>query len=255
MASDDKRAARRDKVKRKGKVSTTTRQGAAEELVLRSRSDVRTERRFEAKIAAGSIVSMIVASLATVAAGAGFYAQFVHGGEDTPHRFAAYAPYLLAGGVLVVIGVALFGQRPAAVIRVGDAGIAVEKGPAEIERVGWYEVTRVLLSDGMLTFQASGTSAGIPVAVHRDAAARALTEARERIPAKVDIEGDVTPLDPQAGDVITLEAPQVAGLHCKSSDKLIAFEKDARLCGRCGEVYHKDGVPRRCVTCDAKLRA
>jgi hypothetical protein len=138
---------------------------------------------------------------------------------------------------------------------VGDSGIAVEKSPAEIERVGWYEVTRVLLSDGVLTFQASGTSASIAVAVHRDAAARALAEARERIPEKVDVEGDIGPLDRDAGDVIILEPPQVAGLHCKSSDKLIAFEKDARLCGRCGEVYHKDGAPRRCVTCDAKLRA
>lgn len=252
--ADDKRAARRDKVKRKGKPSTTARQGA-EDLVLRTRSDTRTERRFEAKIAAGAIVSMVVASLATVAAGAGFYAQFIHTSEDAAHRYAAYAPYLLAGGVLVVIGVALFGQRPASAIRVGDSGVAVEKSPTEIERVGWYEVTRVLLSDGMLTFQAPGTSASIPVGVHRDAAARALTEARERIPAKIDFEGDVTPLDPHAGDVITLEPLQVAGLRCKSSDKLIAFEKDARLCGRCAEVYHKDGAPRRCVTCDAKLRA
>lgn len=251
MASDDKRA-RREKARRKAKASTAG-QSAAEEVMLRSRSDPRAERRFEPKIAGGAIASMIVASIATVAAGAGFYAQFLHTGEGEPHRYAVYAPYLLIGGVLVVVGVVLFGQRPGSAVRVGDAGIAVEKSAAEIERVGWYEVTRVLLSDGLLRFQASGTSVNIPVSVHRDAAACALAEARERIGARVDVEDNLGPVNPEAGETITLEAPQVAGLHCKSSDRLISFEKDARLCGRCGEVYHRNGVPRRCATCDAKL--
>ena len=35
---------------------------------------------------------------------------------------------------------------------------------------------------------------------------------------------------------------------------VIAFEKDARLCGRCGELYHKSGVPYLCLTCDARLK-
>ena len=61
-------------------------------------------------------------------------------------------------------------------------------------------------------------------------------------------------LDGDAGEKLTLEPPQVAGQHCKQSDKLIAFEKDGRLCGRCGEVYHKDSVPQRCLTCDAALK-
>jgi hypothetical protein len=253
MASDDKRA-RREKAKRKAKAPAAHRQSTPEaESVLRHRSDPRTERRFEAKIAAGAIASMIVASIATVAAGAGFYAQFIHTGDGAPHKYAGYAPYLLIGGVLVVVAVALFGQRPSPVIRVGDAGVAIEKSAAEIERVGWYEVTRVLLSDGLLRFQASGTSVNIPVAVHRDAAARALAEARDRIPARIDAEVSVEPLDPEAGDLINLEPPQVAGLHCKNSDKLISFEKDGRLCGRCGEVYHKNGAPRRCATCNARF--
>jgi hypothetical protein len=55
--------------------------------------------------------------------------------------------------------------------------------------------------------------------------------------------------------VVPLEPPQAAGQRCKASDKLIAFEKDARVCGRCGEVYHKEGVPSACLTCGAKLRA
>ena len=50
------------------------------------------------------------------------------------------------------------------------------------------------------------------------------------------------------------ERAQLAGARCKASDELIAFEKDARLCGRCGEVYHKSHVPDRCLTCDAALK-
>jgi hypothetical protein len=71
----------------------------------------------------------------------------------------------------------------------------------------------------------------------------------------VDIKEDALAApDDAAGEVATLEPPQVAGLRCKATDKIIAFEADARLCGRCGEVYHKEGVPARCGTCDAALR-
>ena len=80
--------------------------------------------------------------------------------------------------------------------------------------------------------------------------------ASRRIPARVEgVDGTAlgTP-DSQAGEKIMLEPPQVAGQHCKQSDKLIAFEKDGRLCGRCGEVYYKDSVPQRCLTCDALLK-
>jgi hypothetical protein len=51
-----------------------------------------------------------------------------------------------------------------------------------------------------------------------------------------------------------LEPPQIAGQSCKATGKVISFEKDARLCGQCGELYHKSGVPDRCLTCDARLR-
>ncbi len=88
------------------------------------------------------------------------------------------------------------------------------------------------------------------------AAARALAEARARIPERVqDIpEGKLPTPDDAAGEVLPLEPPQAAGQRCKATDKLIAFERDARFCGRCGELYHKDGVPKRCLTCSARLR-
>ncbi|MEZ4310170.1 MAG: hypothetical protein R3F14_19180 [Polyangiaceae bacterium] len=51
-----------------------------------------------------------------------------------------------------------------------------------------------------------------------------------------------------------LDPPRIAGRACKASGQTIAFEKDARLCGRCGELYHKKSVPERCLTCEARLR-
>src|SRR5262249_44333532 len=123
--------------------------------------------------------------------------------------------------------------------------------------LAWCDVTNVVYAAGALTFQASGRSITIPVAGHPQAAARALAEAGERLPKRVeDLEAKDLPLpDPEAGEVLRLEPPQVAGQRCKATDKLIAFERDARLCGRCGELYHKDGVPTRCLTCHAPLLA
>jgi hypothetical protein len=114
----------------------------------------------------------------------------------------------------------------------------------------------MLLSDRALTVQSAVTSIVIPIPLQRDAAARALAEARKRIPGKVESiqSGALDKYDERAGQALPLEALQVAGQKCKASGKLIAFERDARLCGRCEELYHKDSVPKRCVTCDARLK-
>lgn len=240
--------------KRKRKTSGAKAEGG--ELLLRQRSDPRSERRYEGKASAAAVVTMVVGSLAAVALGAGAFGQWLRPEEAGPHP---YALYLLGAGVALAVAVAVFGQWGARPVRVGDAGVAVEKGPGEIERVAWRDVTAVTLSAGVLTFRASGAAIAIPVGAHPDAAARALAEARQRIPARVEAIPETSLPPPEAtvasGQVIALEPPQVAGLHCAASEKLITFERDARLCGRCGEVYHKDGVPRRCVTCDAPLKA
>ena len=240
--------------KRKRKSPGPQPEGGA--LFLRQRSDPRSERRYEARPALAALLTVIAGSLAAVALGAGAYGQWFRAEDAGSHP---YAMVLLGAGALVAIAVAIFGQWGSRPIRVGDAGVAVEKGPGEIDRVAWRDVTGVALSGNVLTFRASGAALaiGIPVGAHPQAAARALAEAHARIPARVEgIKDDALPRpDDAAGQVVPLEAPQVAGLHCAASEKLIAFERDARLCGRCGEVYHKDGVPRRCVTCDAPLKA
>jgi hypothetical protein len=139
---------------------------------------------------------------------------------------------------------------------VGDAGIGGEKDGGDIERIEWRDVARVLVGGGAVTVESPGTTLTVPFKLHPEAAARILHEARLRVAGKLDevpTEG-LPEYDPRAGEVKTLEEAQVAGAHCKASDRQIAFEKDARLCGKCGEIYHKEAVPPKCLTCDAKLK-
>ena len=225
--------------------------------MLRLRTDPRRERRYEPEGSAAAWVSMLGLSVGAVLLGAGVYGQWLRASfrpEMTePHKYAAF---LILGGVFLLAAVLLFGPRSVRPIRVGDAGVAMEKDAGEIERIAWRDVTRVLFGGGVLTFQSPGAVLSIPVKLHPQAAARAVKEARARIPAVLaEVETDGLPqLDPAAGDVVPLDPPQLAGARCKASDELIAFEKDARLCGQCGEVYHKDHVPALCLTCEAKLK-
>ncbi|MGK4002940.1 hypothetical protein WMF31_09990 [Sorangium sp. So ce1036] len=238
-------------VKRKRRGSGSTGQGGG--VFLRQRTDPRTERRFEPKASLELGLTLLGMSVAALLAGAGVYGRWFRGDEAGAHP---YAPYLLLGAFLLGAAAGLFGQWSMKAIRVGDAGVAVENGPTEIERIGWNEVTGLLLTEAALTVQGSGTAIAIPLRAHLPAASRVLAEVRTRIPGvAVDIKEDALPVpDDAAGEVRSLEPPQVAGLRCKATDKLIAFEADARLCGRCGEVYHKEGVPERCATCEAPLR-
>jgi hypothetical protein len=239
-------------IKRKKKSGDAAGASGAE-LALRTHDDPRSERRFEPAASAMAILSTVAMSIGAVLVGAGTYGQWLRSAEAGPHPAA---PFLLAGGAALLIAVALFGQRLARPVRVGDAGVALEKDQGELDRLEWRDVSRILLSGGVLSLQGAGTTISVPVATHRAAAARIFAEASRRIPAKVEgVDGSA--LGAPTGDEgakLTLEPPQVAGQHCKQSDKLIAFEKDGRLCGRCGEVYHKDSVPPRCLTCDAPLK-
>jgi hypothetical protein len=219
---------------------------------LRTRSDPRKERRFEPRASAVAVISVVGMSVGAVLLGAGVYGQWLRAEELGPHKLA---PWLLLGGALLLLAVGLFGPRTAKPVRVGDAGVGLENDAGEVLRIGWHEVTHVVLGSDLLTVQASGASISIPVKLHAQAAARVVAEARARVPSKVDeIEKDaLEAVDDTAGEVLPLDPPQVAGSRCKASDKLIAFEKDARFCGRCGEVYHKEHVPPSCLTCEAKL--
>jgi hypothetical protein len=227
---------------------------SAGESALKQLRDPRYERRFEPRASAGAIVAMVVMSFGAVLVGAGTYGQWLRADELGPHP---WSPYLLAGGAACLLFVAFFGQRGAKFVRVGDGGVAIEREPGEIDRIAWYEVTRIVANEKTLTVQAASRSLSIPLREQKDAVAVAVAEAKARIPARLedDLDRRFGAGDASAGERLPLDPPQIAGLRCRKSDKPITFERDARLCGRCGEVYAKDAVPRRCLTCDAKLKA
>jgi hypothetical protein len=145
------------------------------------------------------------------------------------------------------------------VLRVGDSGLAAEKGG--VRRMPWYAVAQVQWRDGAI--RVSGKDeAGVdmtiaaPLATQPFAAAWIVKEARERIPAEVDVPADVALPEPLAseGQTLALDAPQVVGRRCAASDKVIAYEPEARLCPRCDRAYHKAHVPEVCA-CGASLEA
>ena len=78
----------------------------------------------------------MVGAIGALAMGAGAWGQFgalVHEGGPEPLKFA---PYILAVGALLV-GVAIWiGTSGDPTLRVGDAGLAVEKGG--VRRMPWY---------------------------------------------------------------------------------------------------------------------
>lgn len=215
--------------------------------MLRTSAEHRRERRFAPKLSGGALLSVLVASLGFVAAGAGVFGQFLR--EGGPHPYAIYL--LIGGGVVAVAGVML-GQKPAQPVRAGDAGVAVENADGSVTRLGWHELDRVRLEKGVLLFAGSaGKNVAIDTTVFPDAGSVALEELRKR---RADLATDITekiePSGAIAASWVDVEPLQLAGERCKASGKVISLEKDGRSCARCGEVYHRESVPERCLTCD-----
>lgn len=224
-----------------------------DESVLKLRSDPRSERRFEPKATPMVLASMVALSVAAVMVGAGVYGQFFRAEELGPHP---WAKILIGGGAALLALAAFFGPRAAECIRVGDAGVAAEKGPSEIERIGWFAVKEILLDSSALTVKGAGRSIVMPLPALREAVGETLREARARVPKLVE-RLEMKGLDKEtaaSGETLALEMPQVTGQSCQASGKPLQFEKDARLCGRCGALYHKETVPKRCKVCDARLK-
>jgi hypothetical protein len=217
----------------------------------------RRERRFEPRASGNPALVYVMGALGAAAMGAGVWGQFgslLRDGGPEPFK---PAPYILAAGALLV-GLAIwFGTSGDPVLRVGDGGIAVEKGA--LRRIPWYAIERVEWRDGAVRvtgkdLAGSSTTVIAALASHSPAAAWIVKEARERIPAVVDVPDDVALPEARAtdGESRTLEPPQVVGKHCAASGKVIAYEPDARLCPRCERVYHKAHVPNACE-CGASL--
>jgi hypothetical protein len=210
----------------------------------------RRERRFlpeQTRSTRGALIAGLVASLVL---GAGVYGLWV---RETP---LDYASYLVAGGAIVLALSLWFGESGASPLRVGDVGVAREKG-SELVRVLWCDVERIHVDRGDLVVKGGEASIKVPLSGQPTAAAWVIKEAARRVPDTLDVKrGLVDELpEPQDddGESLVIGAFQVTGRHCAATDKPIAFERDARLCPNCAEAYLKDHVPKRCATCGATL--
>jgi hypothetical protein len=212
-------------------------------------SKKRRERRFLASSPPSLIAFLVVASLASMAMGAGVYAQFF---AENPQSAGTY---LLVGGSIVLALVILVAPEKPAPIRVGDAGVAIEVEGDDPRRIGWYEIDRIAIEKGAVVVNGREQSIAAPLSTHPNAAAWIVREGRERIPRKVtvDTNANLVATRDDDGEIMRLEEAQVAGRRCRASDTIISYEPDAVLCLRCDEAYHREHVPARCLTCDAPM--
>lgn len=210
----------------------------------------RLEWRFEPEQMRISLVVAIAGMVAAAALGAGVFGQWLH---DPANSFA---PFLLAIGALGLVGTLVVAGAGAAPVRVGDPGVAMEK-PSDTIRIPWCDMEHIRIERGTLSIEAGESSLRIPLALHQAAVARVLAEAVVRAPEAMDVKGEAVEGLPKPSDDdgtrVPIEMLQIAGRACAASDKAIAFERDARLCPNCAQVYHKDHVPKTCVTCESEL--
>jgi hypothetical protein len=217
----------------------------------------RREQRFEPRASTSPVIVYLLGAVGAVAMGAGTWGEFGSLVRDAGPEPFKYAPYILAVGA-VLVGIAIWvgtsGEPP---LRVGDGGLAVERGG--VRRMPWYAVERIAWGEDAVRVTGKdeiGTSMTIvaSLASHPDTAAWIVKEARERVPQVLDVPENATlpEFRSDAGETRSLEPPQVVGKHCVASGKVIAYEPDARVCPRCGRVYHKEHVPESCP-CGATL--
>jgi hypothetical protein len=212
----------------------------------------RKERRYKGEQTYASKVAVGIGVLGSLALGAGVWSQWL---AEQPRDIA---PYLIAGGALLLASSLFFGDLGTSPVRVGDGGVAVEKG-RELIRILWCDLERVHAKDGDLLLEGKDDQAlTITIAGQPRAVARIVAEGTRRVPEAMDVKKKALTGVPEisehdGGELMTMESLQVAGRHCASSGKPISFERDARLCPQCCQVYLRDEVPKKCVTCELDL--
>jgi hypothetical protein len=212
------------------------------------------ERRFVAEVTGRSNYQALIGGLGAAALGAGAYATWVH---EVP---MAIAPYLFGGGAFGLIVALVMGSSDSMPLRVGDAGVAIERGGDQPERIGWFEIEKVLLDDkDCIVVEGANKRIVAPAKHHAQAAGWILKEALARIPKRVIVDGAKREEFAQGAnehaEIVLIEPMQVAGRRCKASSTIISFERDARVCTSCGEVYDKKHVPAKCLTCESAMSA
>lgn len=211
-----------------------------------------TESRFVPRATSRSKLILTLFGLGAFLLGAGVYAQWL---QETAPEFASW---LLLGGAALTTVAAFLPDPDAAPLRVGPSGIAIERGGEQPERLAWCDIDKIAAEGSAIVAHGAGglrIQAGLPH--HAAAAAWIVAEGLDRIPKRVDVSPELREKLPSTknapGIVVSFDPVQVAGRRCKASRKLISFEDDARLCARCGEVYHRDHVGERCASCEGSM--
>jgi len=209
----------------------------------------RRERRFLPELTRTRTACIAFGWLGAVALGAGVWGRWV---SEPAHDFAVY---LVIAGALATAA-ALWWASTGSPVRVGDAGVATERG-SEVTRLLWCDIQRISVDGKRLLVQGKERTISLSFELHRRAVAWVLSEAAQRVPEVMDVKQQVVrelpKPNPSDGQVLPVTDLQVAGRHCAASGKVIAFERDARLCPDCGQVYHHAHVPTSCKTCQKEL--
>ncbi|MGC4070458.1 MAG: hypothetical protein QM784_38500 [Polyangiaceae bacterium] len=210
------------------------------------------ERRYERAFTKPDFVILGAWLVASACAGAVTYASF---GSAEPMEYRN----LVLGLGVAALAVALYRYvNTAATVLVGDAGVALERG-GEVDRLLWWEISTIRLEEGVLVLRGAHTNLRVDPSQYAQAAQAILREARERLPSVIDVSDQLVdtlpkPLkstkEPAAEPVRSL---QIAGKRCAVSKNVISVERDARLCPKCATVYHRERLPKTCMTCNAEL--
>lgn len=210
----------------------------------------RRERRFLPVAGPAPVGPVIIGLLGAFATGVGVYAQWVS--DPTPAW--ASLPFFL-GLAALAAGMWLTDARVPP-LRVGDAGIAIEKG-TEVQRLAWCDLERVSFQGRHLVAEGAGVVFRVPRKDHAQGVSWILKEAAERLPDVLDVSrgavGELPAPRERDGETLIVEGVQIAGKRCAESGESILVEKDARLCGNCGQVYLAGKVPETCKTCGKPL--
>jgi hypothetical protein len=212
----------------------------------------RRERRFLPEMTRMSTASIAIGWLGAAAIGAGVWGRWGPWVSEPTRDFAVYMA--LAGALAVTAS--LWWANAGSPVRVGDAGVATERG-SEVTRLLWCDIQRISVDGTRLLVQGKDHTISLSFDLHRRPIAWVLREAARRVPEVIDVKqqvvGELPKPNPSDGQVLPVADLQLAGRHCAASGKVIAFERDARLCPDCGQVYHHAHVPTTCKTCQKDL--
>src|SRR5688572_28610587 len=114
----------------------------------------RRERRFIAHASTNRMLVLALGALGALCLGAGLYAYMYGKSFADDEKWKAIPSYLIAGGA-VLMGITIWlGTSSESPVRVGDPGIAVEKG--ETRRMPWWAVKQISFESGSLALVVTG---------------------------------------------------------------------------------------------------